>query len=112
MEDYAHIESALNAVFDHIEASGGNEDECHSDFKKSLHGGYDDAPEDRTITDLYEGYSTSFTFSTPSAGAKWSSPVMTTEVLKKPMRKSSIGHGPHSPYRSAHSRSAHSSCRK
>ncbi|CAJ1960762.1 unnamed protein product [Cylindrotheca closterium] len=113
VEDYSHIESALNAVFDHIEAPEC--DEYHSDYveyEESLRGGYDDLPEDSSITDADEGSA----YSVPSVGAKWSSPSM-TETLQKPTRKSSIGpHSPHrsahSPRRSAHSRSTHSSTRR
>ncbi|CAJ1960766.1 unnamed protein product [Cylindrotheca closterium] len=73
MEDLAHLESALNAVFDLIiEAPEGAG--CQWDCEES---------------------------SIPSAaGAKWSTHVM-TEVLKKPVRRSSLGYAPHSPHRSA-----------
>ncbi|CAJ1945052.1 unnamed protein product [Cylindrotheca closterium] len=97
MEYSAPMESALDAIsFDVVPSEAGD--------KILVDGGYEsDAP---------ENCDEASTVSIPSASAKWSSPV-TTESLKKPMRKSSIGYNrPRSPYpSSAHSRSTHSRSR-
>ncbi|CAJ1929216.1 unnamed protein product [Cylindrotheca closterium] len=76
IEDFSHIESALNAVFDIIEAAEG--DDCQWNFAESLRGDFNDEVSE----------------------SKWSSPV-TTKVLQKPVRRSSLVYAPHSHLRSA-----------